>query len=88
MLAFSAHTSEFVAAYFNERVANLHHSISLREDDGTAALASFIEHYVELAPDFITPLKISCPPLISAVRLISRLRQRASSLMCRLRSSL
>ena len=54
MLAFSAHTSEFVAAYFNERVANLHHSISLREDDGTAALASFIEHYVELAPDFIT----------------------------------
>jgi hypothetical protein len=54
MLALSAHTSEFVAAYFNERAANLHHSISLREDDGTAALASFIKHYVELAPDFIT----------------------------------
>lgn len=54
MLALSAHTSEFVATYFNERVANLHHAISLREDDGTVALASFIERYVELVPDFIT----------------------------------
>jgi hypothetical protein len=38
----------------NERVAHLHHSISLRENDGTIALASFIERYVELVPDFIT----------------------------------
>ena len=37
----------------NERVKHLHHSINLRENDGTAALASFIERYVELVPDFI-----------------------------------
>ena len=54
MLALSAQTSEFLVAYLNEWVANLHHSISLREDDGTVALASFIERYVELVPDFIT----------------------------------
>ncbi len=54
MLELSAQTSEFLVAYLNERVANLHHSISLREDDGTVALASFIERYVELVPDFIT----------------------------------
>ena len=54
MLALSAQTNEFLIAYLNERVANLHHSFSLREGDGTAALASFIERYVELVPDFIT----------------------------------
>lgn len=54
MLALSAQTSEFLLTYLNERVANLHHSISLREDDGTAALGSFIERYVALVPDFIT----------------------------------
>ncbi|MDA8781723.1 hypothetical protein N9N16_00785 [Porticoccaceae bacterium] len=32
----------------------MHHSISLRENDGTVALASFIERYVELVPGFIT----------------------------------
>ena len=54
MLALSAHTSGFLVAFLNERVANLHHSIRLRDDDGTVALASFIRRYVELAPDFIT----------------------------------
>lgn len=54
MLPLSEQTSEFLIAYLNERVAHLHHSISLRENDGTVALASFIERYVELVPDFIT----------------------------------
>jgi hypothetical protein len=54
MLPLSDQTSEFLIAYLNERVAHLHHSISLRENDGTIALASFIERYVELVPDFIT----------------------------------
>jgi len=53
MLPLSAQTSEFLVAYLNERVKHLHHSINLRENDGTAALASFIERYVELVPDFI-----------------------------------
>ena len=53
MLPLSAQTSEFLIAYLNERVKHLHHSINLRENDGTAALASFIERYVELVPDFI-----------------------------------
>jgi len=53
MLPLSAQTSEFLVAYLNERVKHLHHSINLCENDGTAALASFIERYVELVPDFI-----------------------------------
>ena len=53
MLPLSAQTSEFLVAYLNERVKHLHHSINLRENDGTAALASVIERYVELVPDFI-----------------------------------
>ena len=52
MLALSAQTNEFLVAYLNERVKHLHHSINLRENDGTAALASFIERYVELVPEF------------------------------------
>ena len=43
MLALSAQTNEFLVAYLNERVKHLHHSINLRENDGFAALASFIE---------------------------------------------
>ena len=54
MLPLSQQTSEFLIAYLNERVKHLHHSISLREDDGTAALATFIERYVALVPDFVT----------------------------------
>ena len=53
MLPLSAQTSEFLVAYLNERVKHLHHSINLRENDGTAALASFIERYVGLVPDFV-----------------------------------
>ena len=53
MLALSAQTNGFLVAYLNERVKHLHHSINLPENDGTAALASFIERYVELVPDFI-----------------------------------
>jgi hypothetical protein len=53
MLPLSGQTSEFLIAYLNERVKHLHHSINLRENDGTAALASFIERYVELVPDFV-----------------------------------
>jgi hypothetical protein len=53
MLPLSGQTSEFLIAYLNERVKYLHHSINLRENDGTAALASFIERYVELVPDFV-----------------------------------
>ena len=53
ILPLSAQTSEFFVAYLNERVKHLHHSISLRENDGTAALASFIERYVGLVPDFV-----------------------------------
>lgn len=52
MLALSPQTNEFLVAYLNERVKHLHHSINLRENDGTAALASFIERYVELVPEF------------------------------------
>lgn len=54
MLPLSQQTSEFLIAYLNERVKHLHHSISLRENDGTAALATFIERYVALVPDFVT----------------------------------
>ncbi len=53
MLPLSAQTSEFLVAYLNERIRHLHHSINLRENDGTAALACFIERYVDLVPDFI-----------------------------------
>ncbi|MBT5388713.1 MAG: hypothetical protein HN817_06715 [Porticoccaceae bacterium] len=53
MLPLSAQTSEFLVAYLNERIRHLHHSINLRESDGTKALACFIERYVDLVPDFI-----------------------------------
>jgi hypothetical protein len=50
----SQQTSEFLIDYLNHRVKHLHHSISLRENDGTAALATFIKRYVALVPDFVT----------------------------------
>ena len=54
MLPLSQQTREFLITYLNERVKHLHHSISLHENDGTAALATFIERYMALAPDFVT----------------------------------
>ena len=54
MAPLSAQSSDFLVAYLNERVQHLHASIRLREGDGTTALASFIERYVELVPDLIT----------------------------------
>ena len=71
MLTLSARTSELLAAYLYERVANLHHSISLRDDDGTVALASFIGRYVELAPDFITAFE----DFLSAADIIGEIAQ-------------
>ena len=53
MAPLSAQSSDFLVAYLNERVQHLHASIRLREGDGTTALASFIERYVELVPDLI-----------------------------------
>ena len=50
----TAQTTEFLTTYLNDRVKRLHRAISLREDDSTLALASFVERYVELAPEFIT----------------------------------
>ena len=52
MLALSAQANELRVAYLNERVKHLHHFINLRKNDGTAALASLIEGYVELVPEF------------------------------------
>ena len=54
MLPLSQQTREFLITYLNERVKHLHHSISLHENDGTAVLATFIERYMALAPDFVT----------------------------------
>ena len=54
MAPLSARSSDFLIAYLNERVQYLHSSIRLREGDGTTALATFIERYVELVPDLIT----------------------------------
>ena len=54
MLPLSQQTREFLITYLNERVKHLHHSISLHENDGTAALATFIERYMALVPDFVT----------------------------------
>ena len=75
MLTLSARTSEFLAAYLYERVANLHHSISLRDDDGTVALASFIGRYVELAPDFITAFE----DFLSAADIIGEIDQQVKT---------
>ena len=47
-------TSAVLLSYLDGRIGSMHSSISLREDDGTAALADFIERYVALVPDFIT----------------------------------
>lgn len=54
MATLSTQSSDFLAAYLSERVQHLHTSIRLREGDGTAALASFIERYVDLVPDLVT----------------------------------
>ena len=54
MLPLSQQTREFLITYLNERVKHLHHCISLHENDGTAVLATFIERYMALAPDFVT----------------------------------
>jgi hypothetical protein len=48
-----AHSSEPLAAYLNERIGHLHQAIRLREGDGATALATFIERYVALVPEFI-----------------------------------
>ena len=48
-----AHSSEPLAASLNERIGHLHQAIRSREGDGATALATFIERYVALVPEFI-----------------------------------
>lgn len=53
MAPLSAQSSDYLVAFLNERVQQLHASIRLREEDGTTALASFIKKYIDLVPDLI-----------------------------------